>query len=91
VAMIRKRVGKKKGTDGKVRKTTTWQAVVRRSDHPTQTKTFKTKRESEVWATSIEDAMNTYIRIQYDVANDLGHRYSDYLLLPHHGQPFAAQ
>lgn len=58
MAMIRKRVGKKKGTDGKVRKTTTWQAVVRRSDHPAQTKTFKTKREAEVWATSIEDAIN---------------------------------
>ncbi len=33
MAMIRKRVGKKKGTDGKIRKTTTWQAVVRRGDH----------------------------------------------------------
>ena len=48
MAMIRKRVGKRKGADGKIRKTTTWQAVVRRSDHPAQTKTFKTKREAEV-------------------------------------------
>ena len=58
MAMIRKRIGKKKGTDGKIRKTTTWQAVVRRSDHPAQTKTFKTRREAQVWATSIEDAIN---------------------------------
>ena len=34
MAMIRKRVGKKKGADGKIRKTITWQAVVRRSDYP---------------------------------------------------------
>jgi integrase len=58
MAMIRKRVGKKKGADGIARKTVTWQAVVRRQDCPIQTKTFKTRREAESWATSIEDAIN---------------------------------
>jgi len=58
MAMIRKRVGSKKGEDGIARKTVTWQAVVRRQDCPNQTKTFKTKREAESWATSVEDAIN---------------------------------
>jgi len=58
MAMIRKRVGKKKGKDGTVRQTVSWQAVVRRGDHPTLSKTFKTRREAEVWETSIEDAIN---------------------------------
>ena len=47
MAMIRKRIGKKKNKNGKIQQTTTWQAVVRRSDYPAQTKTFKTKREAE--------------------------------------------
>ena len=58
MAMIRKREGKKRDTDGKVRKTITWQATVRKGDHPAKYKSFKTKREAEAWATSVEDAIN---------------------------------
>jgi len=58
VAMIRKRLGAQKGANGKARQTIAWQAVVRRQDCPTRSKTFKTRREAESWATSIEDAIN---------------------------------
>lgn len=56
--MLRKRTGSKKGPDGKRRQTVSWQAVIRRQDAPSQSKTFKTKREAEAWATSVEDAIN---------------------------------
>ena len=58
MAMIRKREGQKKGKDGKVRKTVSYQATVRRGDHRALYKSFKTKREAEAWATSVEDAIN---------------------------------
>ena len=58
MAMIRRREGKKKNADGKVKKTVTWQAVVRKEDHRPKYKSFKTKRGAEVWATSVEDAIN---------------------------------
>ena len=58
MAMIRKREGKKRGTDGKVRKTVSWQVTVRKGDHPAKYKSFKTKREADVWAISVEDGIN---------------------------------
>jgi integrase len=58
VAMIRKRVGKKKGSDGKVRKTVSYQAVIRKEDHPPQYRTFATKREAQIWSTSVENVIN---------------------------------
>lgn len=33
---------------------TTWRAIVRRTGHPTQSKTFDTKRDAERWAAAIE-------------------------------------
>lgn len=58
MATIRKREGEKKGTDGKVRKTVRYQAVVRLGGHPPQYGSFRTKTEAKEWATSIEDAIN---------------------------------
>ncbi|MBT8091035.1 MAG: site-specific integrase [Gammaproteobacteria bacterium] len=50
MATIRKRVRKKAGVS--------WQAIVRRGDHPPQRKTFKRKTDAEAWATEIESAIN---------------------------------
>ena len=58
MAMIRKREGQKKGKDGKVRKTVSYQVTVRKGDHRAQYKSFKTKRAAQAWATSVEDAIN---------------------------------
>ena len=58
MATIRKREGEKTGTDGKVRKTVRYQAVVRLGGHPPQYGSFRTKTEAKEWATSIEDAIN---------------------------------
>ncbi len=35
-----------------------WQAIVRRKGHPSQTKTFRAKKEAEAWARSIESEMD---------------------------------
>lgn len=35
-----------------------WQAIVRRKGHPSQTKTFRAKRDAEVWARTIESEMD---------------------------------
>jgi len=35
-----------------------WQAIVRRKGHPSQTKTFRAKKDAEQWARSIESAMD---------------------------------
>lgn len=35
-----------------------WQAIVRRKGHPSQTKTFRAKREAEAWARGIESEMD---------------------------------
>jgi integrase len=56
--MIRKRVGVRVGVDGKPRETVSWQAVVRKGGHRSQSKTFKMKRDAEAWATAIENAIN---------------------------------
>ncbi len=53
MATIRKRLGQKAG-----RKTTSWQAVVRRGGQRPISKTFSTKTEAEVWATSVENSIN---------------------------------
>ena len=50
MATIRKRVGKKSGVS--------WQAIVRRGDHPPQRKTFTRKTDAASWATEIENAIN---------------------------------
>ncbi|MBU2858336.1 site-specific integrase [Acidithiobacillus ferrooxidans] len=34
-----------------------WQAIVRRKGHPSQTKTFRAKKDAEAWARSIESEM----------------------------------
>ena len=47
---FRKRVGKKSGVS--------WQAIVRRGDHPPQRKTFTRKTDAESWATEIENAIS---------------------------------
>jgi hypothetical protein len=39
------------------RKDYQWQAKVRRKGHPTQSKTFNSKAEAEVWARTIESEM----------------------------------
>ena len=53
MATIRKRLGRKAG-----RKTTSWQAVVRRGGQRTISKTFGTKTEADAWATSVENSIN---------------------------------
>lgn len=58
MATIRKRIGKRTGKDGKIRKSTNWQAVVRRGNHSPQYKTFSTKADAVMWATSVENAIN---------------------------------
>ena len=35
-----------------------WQAIVRRKGHPSQTKTFRAKRDAEAWARGIESEMD---------------------------------
>ena len=35
-----------------------WQAIVRRKGHPSQTKTFRAKKEAEAWARSVESEMD---------------------------------
>ncbi len=35
-----------------------WQAIVRRKGHPSQTKTFRAKRDAETWARGIESEMD---------------------------------
>jgi integrase len=35
-----------------------WQAIVRKKGHPSQTRTFRTKRNAEVWARTIESEMD---------------------------------
>jgi hypothetical protein len=34
-----------------------WQVIVRRKGHPSQTKTFRTKKEAELWAATVESAL----------------------------------
>lgn len=58
MATIRKRETTKKSQRGRARKTVRWQAVVRRQNAPSQTKTFDTKEEAKAWAADIESAIN---------------------------------
>ena len=53
MATIRKRIGQKAG-----KKTTRWQAMVRRGGQRPISKTFNTKSEAGAWATSVEDSIN---------------------------------
>ena len=53
MATIRKRIGEKAG-----KKTTKWQAMIRRGGHRPFSKTFKTKTEAEAWATAVENSIN---------------------------------
>jgi len=38
-----------------------WQAIVREKGYPSQTRTFRTKRDAEAWARSIESQMDRKI------------------------------
>ena len=40
---------------------TTWRAIVRRAGHPTQSKTFDTKRDAERWASVIEGKLGVVL------------------------------
>lgn len=58
-----------------------WQARVRRKGHPTETRSFKTRREAEKWARSIEAAMDkgVYTSISQSLRSTLGDLIERYL------------
>lgn len=43
-----------------------YQVVIRRKNHPTQTKTFETRREAKAWANVIESEMARGFDLHHD-------------------------
>ncbi len=61
-----------------------WQAIVRRGEQRAQYRSFRTKKEAQDWATSIEDAINRTISLMRLFASESveGENRSQTTLIP---------